>query len=423
MIKNQPKRITHYQHNNGLRNISMKKITCLLAFLGAINSMFCQSTEGYWDNVRVTTETLTLSPRERIYIKTEEFPVGTTEIVYRITVLDDNQKLSSSLFSLLKSIPDPSGISQGSAGAVFLLSAIAGDDKCKYGIYTSERAAIKYTKDSKTDASCFFQNTAINKEAKLISTNTKCNLGKSNHLYFAFTSDNWIMKQKIILEVVPWINLKASKGWSSKAKQEVLDALKNTTDFQNSSKKNVLYAQFLNELTQKVSFTDFKLLLDIEKTLLIENTFQAVLIKTGEIKTIQNQIRKQAENYFANNQIEQAIRLLETEIIEKQQATAADYGALGRYYLFTNQFSKALQALEQSERLDPALLATKLTLAHVYMFTNKLNEAKIIHKKYKNQNTTASTTWVDQTTADFLDLQKKGFTTENFKKIRSILAN
>jgi len=43
--------------------------------------------------------------------------------------------MANSLVSVLKSIPDPTGISQGSAGAVLLLSKISGEDKCKYAIF------------------------------------------------------------------------------------------------------------------------------------------------------------------------------------------------------------------------------------------------------------------------------------------------
>jgi hypothetical protein len=38
-------------------------------------------------------------------IKTDDFPVGTTELIYRITLLDDNQKIANSLVSLLKAVP------------------------------------------------------------------------------------------------------------------------------------------------------------------------------------------------------------------------------------------------------------------------------------------------------------------------------
>jgi hypothetical protein len=59
--------------------------------------------------------------------------------------LDDNQKIAN-LVSLLKAVPDPTGISQGSAGAVFLLSRISGDDKSRYAVFSSNDLALDYQK-------------------------------------------------------------------------------------------------------------------------------------------------------------------------------------------------------------------------------------------------------------------------------------
>jgi hypothetical protein len=41
---------------------------------------------------------IVVSARDRIVIKTDDFPVGTTELIYRITLLDDNQQMANSLF-------------------------------------------------------------------------------------------------------------------------------------------------------------------------------------------------------------------------------------------------------------------------------------------------------------------------------------
>ena len=77
--------------------------------------------------------------------------------------MDENQELASSLVSVLKAIPDPSGISQGSAGAVLLLSKVSGDDKCKYAIFPVEKFATEYKKTGKLDKACLYQNNPINK--------------------------------------------------------------------------------------------------------------------------------------------------------------------------------------------------------------------------------------------------------------------
>jgi hypothetical protein len=81
--------------------------------------------DGYWDKESYNKRNYCF--RDRIIIKPMIFP-GTTELIFRITLLDDNQQMAGSLVSLLK-VTDPTGISQGSAGAVFL-TKVSGDDKC-----------------------------------------------------------------------------------------------------------------------------------------------------------------------------------------------------------------------------------------------------------------------------------------------------
>jgi hypothetical protein len=61
--------------------------------------------------------------------------------------LDDNQKIANSLVSLLKAVPDPTGISQG-LRAVFLLSRISGDDKSSYAVFR-QMLALDYQKSGK----------------------------------------------------------------------------------------------------------------------------------------------------------------------------------------------------------------------------------------------------------------------------------
>ena len=63
----------------------------------------------------------------------------------------------------------------------------------------------------------------------------------------------------------------------------------------------------------------------------------------------------------------------------------------------------------------------QLKLAHVYLFSNKVGEAKAIHKLYKDNNISANKSWVAQTKSDFEDFEKRGFPTDNFKKILRIL--
>lgn len=61
---------------------------CLLA----TSALIAQNNEGYWDNVRTTNETIILEAGKRKAMQSADFPAGTTEVVFRISLLDDNQK-------------------------------------------------------------------------------------------------------------------------------------------------------------------------------------------------------------------------------------------------------------------------------------------------------------------------------------------
>ncbi|MBK8600600.1 MAG: hypothetical protein IPN80_08635 [Flavobacterium sp.] len=187
-----------------------KKITFIFLLITAFT--FAQ-IDGYWDKERATSKQVVVSARDRIIIPLDELPEGTTEIVYRITLLDENQQLSSSLVSILKAIPDPTGISQGSAGAIFLLSKITGNDECKYAIFNSKEKALAYKKDGVAEKACLYQNKPVNKDARRITIDgTTC--FQTNAMWFGFESKNWILNQKIVLEVVPWVDAKLSRGWN-----------------------------------------------------------------------------------------------------------------------------------------------------------------------------------------------------------------
>ena len=151
----------------------MNKLLYLVSAILFSTSFFAQK-DGFWDKERATTKEIKLSAGKRTLIKAEDLPVGTTEFVYRITVLDENQKLTSSLVSVLKAIPDPTGISQGTAGAIHLTSAISGDDKCTFALFQEANAANLFLKEGKTDRACWEQKEKVNKDAKLISTSSLC---------------------------------------------------------------------------------------------------------------------------------------------------------------------------------------------------------------------------------------------------------
>ena len=398
----------------------MKKYFFIYLFFFCF-SLSAQQT-GYWDKARVTTKEITLGAGDRIAIKSEDFPKGTTEIIYRITLLDDNQQLASSLVSLLKSVPDPSGISQGSAGAVFLMSKISGDDKCTYALFSSEENAKKYKDSGKVEGSCFNQTTPFSKEAKLFSIeNSKCLKANAQNIWFTFESQNWIMNQKIILEIVPWVDTKLSKGWSQENKKNILDLCKTSDLAELMGNSDDFCVCILEQFTQKFTFIEYQKLLAVEKSKAYRDFGVKCLVNKPENQTILNGVRANSFQYFRIKNYEKAIRLMHVGLIDNGNAKVMDYNALATYYMYSKQYGKAIKYLQEAEKMDVSELLVQLNLAHAYLLNDQYSEAKSLHKKYKNQNISAKESWNDRTKSDFDEMQKAGLSTENFERILKII--
>ena len=377
--------------------------------------------DGYWDKERTTNKHIVVSAREKIIVKSEDFPVGTTEIVYRITLLDENQEMASSLVSVLKAIPDPSGISQGSAGAVLLLSKVSGDDKCKYAIFSKEKYANEFQKSEKIDKACLYQNNPINKEAKLLSLGkSTCLTINSENIWFGFESKNWVMNQKIILEIVPWVDNKLSRGWNSQNKQVTLNQCKlSETAKQLQNSDNFCVCQ-LEKLQEKYKYFEFDNLLAIEKTATLKSISNDCLKKTGDNQLIDDAIRTEIDSLIKANKYDLAINKLQN-IVKNGNAIGSDFNNLSECYLFTKQFQKALVNSKKAVGLDESDLAFQLNLAHAFMYNNNLKESKIIHEKFKNQNINPTLSWVEKVKIDFEMFLKSSLTNNNFNKILRVI--
>ncbi|MBM6498691.1 tetratricopeptide repeat protein [Flavobacterium macrobrachii] len=395
-----------------------KRLNVLFALFSSF--VLAQSKDGYWDNVRTTNETITLGAGKKKMIKTADFPLGTTEVVYRISILDDNQKISSSLVSVLKAIPDPTGISQGSAGAVFLASTISGDDKCKYAVFSNEKDALEYEKSTVLKNACVVQNEPINKEAKLLSEKSKCLNGNQN-LWFVFESDNWIMKQKIVFEVVPWVDYKFKNGWTNAAKKELLLEIENNDFFKSINQKDKLLGYFIETFTSKYNFNDFKEIIPAEKAKAFSDVMDESLKKSGLMNGYLEGIRAEAKRFLSAKEYEKGMSLIENDIIQKGRATDLDYGLQGDFYLMTKQYIKAEVAIKKAISMNATNIEHQLRLAHVYLFSNRVSDAKDIHKKYRSNNVSSSKSWVQATKEDFENFKKNGLPTDDFKKILRIL--
>ena len=378
---------------------------------------FAQSNEGYWDNIRTTNETIILEAGKRKAIKSTDLPAGTTEVVYRISLLDDNQKISSSLVSVLKAIPDPSGISQGTAGAVFLLSTISGDDKCQFYVFTDESDALLFEKSGTVKNACVSQDEPVNKAAKLLSEKSSCMATQPKELWFGFESDNWVMKQKIVLEVVPWVNNNLKSGWSAEAKKELLKTIPIAEMASKVANKDLLFGTFLETFTKKYTYAEYQKLLIAEKTKATATLAEESLVKSGQLNSYLENLRNQAKQLLFSNKTSEAILAIQQEIIDKKRAAATDYGLLGHLFLSSKQFVKAEEAYLKAIEMNKTELNFQMQLAHVCMFTNRMAKAKDIHKKFQSNYMSDGKSWAEQTKVDFQQFEKNGFETSNFKKI------
>ena len=375
--------------------------------------------DGYWDKARATTREVTVRARERIMLSTESLPVGTTEIVYRITLLDENQQLANSLVSVLKAIPDPTGISQGSAGAVLLLSKIAGDDKCKYAIFSNEAMAVVYKNSGKTDKACLFQNNPVNKDARRLSIASSTCL-KSNALWFGFESKNWIMNQRIVLEVVPWVDNKLSRGWNVENRKSILDICKSTDLAKKIINSDAYCVCVLEKLQHRYRFSEYQDLLAAEKTTAFKAAGISCYEESGAVKIIADNQRNVAAMLASQYKFAEAIDKLEP-LFENGKATTADYNAMALNCIFTKQYDKAIKFLKEGEKLDATELLTKLNLAHAYLLNNNYNQAKTIYKKYRLQNATNTVSWLEKVKIDFATFEKAGLPSKDFQNILNVI--
>lgn len=400
--------------------MNIQKITLIVLVALSFQCVFSQK-DGYWDKTRATTEEISVSARSRIVLKTQDFPEGTTEVVYRITLLDKNQQMAGSLVSVLKAIPDPTGISQGSAGAVFIVSKISGDDKCTYAVFSSADLAAKYKEYGKTADACLVQDTPVSKDAKRLSTDKSvCMKVNTGNLWFGFESKNWIMNQKIILEVVPWVDDKLSRGWALENRKSIIEQCKTSNLAQKMTNSDDFCVCILDKIQSKYKFKEFQKLLAVERSKAFKDFGNSCFGETSLAKEVYDDLRKQSVVLAKQGKQGEVIAKL-TTVINDGKATALDYNAIGHSYILTKQYGKAIKFLKQGEKLDDSELLIKLNLAHAYLLNNNYASAKAVYKEYQSQNVTDSLSWVQKVKQDFVTFKKAGISSNDFERILKVL--
>jgi tetratricopeptide (TPR) repeat protein len=396
----------------------MQKNSLTLLILFLVLGMQAQ-VDGYWDKERAFSKELTVTAHDRLIVAVDELPLGTTELVYRITLLDDNQHTTSSLISVLKAIPDPTGISQGSAGALVLLSKIAGDDQCTYAIFSNSDEAKSYKQSGTTKKACFAQKSPINKDARRLTVSSTSCLSTQT-IWFGFESANWIMNQRILVEVVPWVDTKLSSGWTTAAKKEVVELCASTELAKQLGSAEAYCGCILERITSKYTFTEYTNLLAAEKAkAYAENSSVCFVATHGEALRFAHYKELQAVAK-ANKKFGEAIKH-GLFILESPKATVQDYTQLAWLYLVTKQFDKGVLYAQQAVSKDPTDLIAQLTLAHAYLLHDQFQEAKSIYKKYQTQNVSEDLSWKVKIEQDFAEFTALGLSSSNFKRVIRLL--
>ena len=383
------------------------------------STLLAQSPSGYWDNQRMTNKEISLAAGNKIIIKSEDLPAGTTEFVYRITLLDENQKMVNDLASVLKAIPDPYYIGKGTGGAISLVSAISGSDKCTYALFVNEGLSADFIKMDKLEKACIFQKNPISKDAKLVSMKSTCLDEDTKNIWFAFKSENWLMSQKIVLEIVPWIDNVASRGWTKKNKEIALKIINTNSITQNIANqyKNSAGLKMVELVSKELRFQDFMQLSAIEQQLVIEKYEDTALSDIG-LPYVYNEIQcAKAQKMAKTGKFDEAINYINDRVIARNKARAIDYNTLAELYMESNQFEKALKTLQTAEKLDSSELKVQLNLAHTYMFMDEVSKSKEIHKRYKSQNVSAKQTWMNKAINDLDRFKKMDLPQKNIDKI------
>lgn len=399
----------------------MQKIIHLFTLLLISISASAQNSDGYWDKERATKREIILEASAKTWIRSDELPIGTTEFVYRITVLGEDQKSVDGLATALSMLPDPSGISKGSAIAISLMSTMSGNHNCYYSIFNSQEDADNYYKTGNYKTACYNHPNEITSEVNRISIKSStCINENTRYIWFGFKSTNGFMDEKIILEIVPWIDNKAARGWTNTIKTNVLENCRNSYEAKKMVNPDNYCLCLLEKLEASYKLQDYQKLIPAEQNKITEEIEQQCLSDTGELNHFYNKERETANSYIARKQYADAINKY-LAIIAQSTSQYNDYNNIGYCYILTKQYLKAIKYLKEGEKLDETDLIIKGNLAHAYLLSGDTEQAKTIYLKYKSQNINENLSWVDMVKIDFDDFRKVGIHSENYTEILNLI--
>lgn len=390
-----------------------------LFFLTLLQSVFCQNAMGYWDKSRSIYKEIKLSAGERTWYRID-VPLGTTQVVARITMLGKSQRITKSLTDLLLNIPGTQA--KALAAGTSLTSAVMGDDECSYRIFLNKKDADAYYINKTSTNSCKLGN-SITHEVIYLDRGKGCINGNATSLYFAFQSENSVLDQRIILELLPWVDEEASKGWTKEIKENMYNVFLSSftsagiekEDAQNVSQCIILKLQSQYTLPQIQNYSEPEL------NAICERLAEECVEEGGYYEAIaeeeQNTLLEEAEKLAEDGKYGEAADKLMELINSIESPDALYYNELGYNLLLSKQFTRALKYLKEGEIKDETDLLIQGNLAHAYLLTGEFQKANFIYQKYRGQNVDAKTSWEDMVKEDFDAFKELGISSSKFTEI------
>ena len=228
------------------------------------------------------------------------------------------------------------------------------------------------------------------------------------------------MKQKIVLEVVPWVDKKLSRGWSVDNRKMIIDQCKTSSLAQKMTNSDNFCVCVLDKIQTKYKYQEFQKLLSVERSKAFKDAGDSCFGETSTSNVVYSDLRKEASLLIKKGKYGDAITKLGI-IINDGKGSILDYNAIGYSYLMTKQYGKALKYLQDGEKKDNTELLVQLNLAHAYLLNDNYKEAKKIYKKYQNQNVTDSLSWAQKTEQDIEAFKKAGIKNEDFERVLKLI--
>ena len=397
------------------RVMKLKLFFSIFCILIILPSLYSQTGEGYWDNNSKIEKYFILKSSKRVGLKVN-VPIGTSQIIYRISFLKENDFIKSTS-TLLASIPNV--YSKTISGILETLNNFGGDNKGQTFLFKTYNDFTNYTKNNLVKNTCYQSSKGIPCDKQVFILNQdNCLSSNTTCLYFAFTNCNYFDTEKIFIEVVFWVDNVASRGWTKEIKENLFK--KWTEAFKDFDSPLELSQCLLDKLQADYKYQDFLKLSKSELDEKLELIGKECLNEVGQTYIWLDEAKAQSDSLAEIGNYGKAIQIL-LEIIDLEYADANDYNNVGFYYIMSKQYLKAIKYLKEGEILDETNLFIKGNLAHAYLLNGDYEIAKAIYLKYNGQNVDEETSWVQMIKEDFETFKKHDILSINFNSILSIL--